>query len=96
MYNREKFRKLFDMEEMLEVIGLKDNQERFFMYFIRVVYMNINMKSNIKVLKNGEEIFLDIFKVMRKVEFYIYIEYYMFKFDMFGCGMMDIMMEKVC
>lgn len=29
MYNREKLRKQFDMEETPEVTGLKDNQERF-------------------------------------------------------------------
>lgn len=56
--------------------------------------MNINTKSNIKVLKNGEETFPDIFKAMRKAESYIHIEYYMFKSDMLGRGMMDIMMEK--
>ncbi len=94
MYNREKLRKLFDMEETPEVTGLKDNQERFFTYSIRVAHMNINTKSNIKVLKNGEETFPDIFKAMRKAEFYIHIEYYMFKSDMLGRGMMDIMMEK--
>ncbi len=94
MYNREKLRKLFDKEETPEVTGLKDNQERFFTYSIRAAHMNINTKSNIKVLKNGEETFPDIFKAMRKAESYIHIEYYMFKSDMLGRGMMDIMMEK--
>ncbi|MCY8920886.1 cardiolipin synthase [Bacillus atrophaeus] len=94
MYNREKLRKLFDMEETPEVTGLKDNQERFFTYSIRATHMNINIKSNIKVLKNGEQTFPEIFKAMREAESYIHIEYYMFKSDMLGHGMMDIMIEK--
>ncbi|MEC2060743.1 cardiolipin synthase [Bacillus stercoris] len=94
MYNREKLRKLFDKEETPEVTGLKDNQERFFTYSIRAAHMNINTKSKIKVLKNGEETFPELFKAMRKAESYIHIEYYMFKSDMLGRGMMDIMMEK--
>ncbi len=56
--------------------------------------MNINTKSRLKVLKNGDETFPELFEALREAASFIHIEYYMFKSDMLGHKMMDIMMEK--
>lgn len=93
-YNREKLRKIFDMEKTPELSGLKTNQKRFFQYSIKAAHMNINTKSKLKVLKNGNETFPELFEALRQAESFIHIEYYMFKSDMLGHKMMDIMMGK--
>ncbi|MDR7908584.1 cardiolipin synthase [Bacillus velezensis] len=93
-YNREKLRTIFDMEQTPDLTGLKGNQKRFFQYSIKASHMNINTKSRLKVLKNGDETFPELFEALREAASFIHIEYYMFKSDMLGHKMMDIMMEK--
>ncbi|GAA0131089.1 MULTISPECIES: cardiolipin synthase [Bacillus] len=93
-YNREKLRTIFDMEQTPDLSGLKGNQKRFFQYSIKASHMNINTKSRLKVLKNGDETFPELFEALRSAASFIHIEYYMFKSDMLGHKMMEIMMEK--
>ncbi len=58
---------------------------------------NINPKENnqIKLLKSGEEKFIDLFEEIRKAKHHIHLEYFNFRNDSIANALFDLLAEKV-
>ncbi|MCY7580470.1 cardiolipin synthase [Bacillus altitudinis] len=95
MYNREKLRRISELESKPDETRLTDNQRAFFHYTEKATGMHVNTNSDMEILKNGEETFPRIFEELKKAKTFIHIEYYMFKSDFLGHRMMEILIEKV-
>ncbi|MGE6630385.1 cardiolipin synthase [Bacillus sp. NPDC077027] len=95
MYNREKLRRISELEDTPDESRLTEHQRTFFHYSEKATGMHVNTNSEIEILKNGQETFPRIFEELKKAETFIHIEYYMFKSDFLGHRMMEILIEKV-
>ena len=58
---------------------------------------NINPTENnqIKLLKSGEEKFIDLFEEIRKAKHHIHLEYFNFRNDSIANTLFDLLAEKV-
>ncbi len=62
MYNREKLRRISELESKPDESRLTDNQRGFFQYTEKATGMHVNTNSDMDILKNGEETFPEFLK----------------------------------
>lgn len=74
---------------------LNDQQRCFAGYLDRVTLTNQNSNTRTKILKNGEETFQEIKQRLKEAKEFIHLEYYIFRYDLLGQELMDILTDKV-
>ncbi|MEH7253056.1 cardiolipin synthase [Neobacillus niacini] len=94
--DRQLFETLRKGEPVLEAPDmLNDRQRNFTSYLDRVTLTSQNQNTRTKILKNGEETFLEMKRVLMEAKDFIHLEYYIFRYDRLGQELIDILTDKV-